>query len=202
MPYWHRPLRVVQVDGSEAHHLLNLLLTQQLADLALPAAREWLWLEAKGAIIAAGTALLTNPETALLIVDEELATPVMERLLRFRFSLKAEIAIRNDLAVYSMLADGPLPADQYPLVSQENGQYTITYPYGYCDVLAPADALAGLNLEDGWDDWRVSAGVPVWGEGNHCGHPHPRAWFAPYPRPYEEGLLPRPREYCQDLQPW
>lgn len=164
MPYWRRPLRVVQVDGPEAHHLLNLLLTQQLVDLALPAAREWLWLEAKGAIIAAGTALLPDPDTALLIVDEELAEPVQERLLRFRFSLKADIAIRDDLAVYSTLANDPLPEDQYPLVSVDGDETTITYPYGYCDVVAPADAVAALSLEDGWDDWRVSAGVPVWGK--------------------------------------
>lgn len=164
MPYWRRPLRVVQVDGPEAHHLLNLLLTQQLVDVTLPAAREWLWLEAKGAIIAAGTVLLSDPDTALLIVDEELAIPVQERLLRFRFSLKAEITIRDDLAVYSTLADGPLPEDQYPLVSVDGDHTTITYPYGYCDIMAPADAVADLSLEDGWDDWRVSAGVPVWGK--------------------------------------
>lgn len=164
MPSWHRPLRVVQVDGPEAHHLLNLLLTQQLVELDLPAAREWLWLEAKGAIIAAGTALLSDPETALLIVDEELATLVEERLLRFRFSLKAEIAIRDDLAVYSTLADRPLPADQFPLVHVDGDHTTITYPYGYCDVVAPAAVVAGLSLEDGWDEWRVSAGVPVWGK--------------------------------------
>lgn len=164
MPYWRRPLRVVQVDGPEAHHLLNLLLTQQLVDFTLPAAREWLWLEAKGAIIAAGTALLTDPETAFLIVDEELATPVQERLLRFRFSLKAEITIRDDLAVYSTPGKEPLPEDQYPLVSAEGTAYIITYPYGYCDILAPASEVAALDLEDGWDDWRVSAGIPVWGK--------------------------------------
>lgn len=164
MPCWRRPLRVVQVQGPEAHHLLNLLLTQQLADLSLPVAREWLWLEAKGAIIAAGTALLPTPDTALLIVDEDLATAVEERLLRFRFSLKAEISIRDDLAVYSTFAGEPHPEDQYPLVSGGEDEWTITYPYGYADVVAPAHAVAGLALEDGWDDWRVSAGVPVWGK--------------------------------------
>ena len=162
MPLWHRDLRVIHLDGPEAHHLLNLLLTQQLVELSLPAAREWLWLEAKGAIIASGTAFLPDPTSAFLIVPGDLADVVVERLIRFRFSLKADIQIRDDLGVYSQPATGDVPTDQFPVVEVVDGTTHITYPYGYTDVLAPAALLSSVDLESGWDAWRVSAGVPVW----------------------------------------
>lgn len=170
MPSWRRDLRIVQVHGPDAHHFLNVMLTQQLADLELPAAREWLWLEAKGPIIASGTVVLTDDATALLIVDNELAEVVAQRLLRFRFSLKAEITIQDDLGVYSEpLTDEP-DGDQYPnenpypqLTKRDEG-WAIDYPYGYRDIIAPLSTITTLPLVEGWDDWRVSAGVPVWGK--------------------------------------
>ncbi|WP_336249296.1 tRNA-modifying protein YgfZ [Stomatohabitans albus] len=163
MPTWARHLRVIQVQGPDAHHLLNLLLTQQLVAFDLPAAREWLWLEAKGAIIAAGTAVLPDPETAWLVVDQELETTVVERLIRFRFSLKADIDVRTDLAVYSDLHAGTAPPGPYPELTHEGHTWIVTYPYGYRDIIAPTQTVAPLPLVEGWDNWRVSAGVPRWG---------------------------------------
>lgn len=169
MSFWHRNGFVIEVTGTQAHHLLNVLLTQQLDGLTLPAAREWLWLEAKGAIVAAGTLILADDEQALLWVDERLGETVVQRLHRFKFSLKATITPRPDLVVISEPDNDHPGIDQYPVLTQDELGWRVAYPYGWADRLINADLLAQREASgemvvaaDDFESTRINAGVPAW----------------------------------------
>ena len=143
----------VEVAGPDAEDFLERMLSNEVANLELGAARQALLLTPKGRIIAPLRAVRTARETFLLITDSpDLAGPVVRSLLASRFASRCEIETRPWVGLIQLGAEPASPAVPVPDFGvdaweawREGGEHA---------------APAGDELEE----LRIDAGTPAWGK--------------------------------------
>ena len=170
-----RDIGVVRVTGADRRTYLHSLLSQDLEEAVPGTVREFLYLDAKGDPLAAGTAVV-HAEMVLLVVPSDVAEEFAAALDRFRFLMQVEVTdLTGEWAVASLRGPGTVeapgarsePGTAVPhgtgLVVRERG--------GGVDLIGPRDwvveRLAELELPTAaaadWDRWRIEHGRPAWG---------------------------------------
>ncbi len=120
-----RPRGFLGVRGPQAEDYLQRLLSNDVAALAPGAACDALLLTAKGRVIAPLRVVRRGADDFLLLTEPELAEPVRDHLLRFRFAARAEIALEEHgsylvLGTRAPEADGlVVPTDDYGVPAVE-----------------------------------------------------------------------------------
>ena len=168
---------VITVAGSDRLTYLHSLLSQHLESAQAGTVAEFLYLDAKGEHLAAGTAVV-HAEVVHLLVPRETAADVADRLDRFRFMMDVTVTDRTGEWVVASLRDhdgGQVDAPgarSQPMTAAPHGDgLVIRDRDGGVDLLGPAawvqERVAELDLpdlgEEGWHRWRIRAGRPAWG---------------------------------------
>ena len=182
---------VIGVTGRERLAYLHLQLSQHLADAPAGSAADFLYLDAKGVVLAAGRAVV-HAEAVYLIVPRVVAPGFADALERYKFLMEVEAEDLSDQwAIASIRGPGDVVAPgarSEPMTAAPHGQgLVIRDRSGGVDLLGPrswvADRVADLDLPEAsaadWEAWRIAAGIPAWGSE-----------IAPGRRPHELGLLP------------
>lgn len=188
---YHRPDGVVRVAGQDRLPYLHSLLSQDLESATAGTVREFLYLDAKGNHLAAGTAVV-HAEAVYLLVPPDVAEDLADRLDRFRFMMQVDVSnISEEWAVASLRGPGQVEAPgarSQPLTAAPHGPgLVIRDRDGGVDLLGPegwvrerSDELdLPIATADDWDRWRILAGRPGWDSEITAGR-----------RTQELGLLP------------
>ena len=150
------PFRVdrgyVEVFGPDAEDFLERMLSNEVTNLEVGAARPALLLTPQGRIIAPLRVVRTSPETFVLVTEAgDLAGPVATSLRAARFASKCEIETRAWLG-FVWLANSPdppaIPVSDFGLAAWEAWRETDE------DDVEPVEELEKLRIE---------AGTPAWG---------------------------------------
>ena len=111
---------VVRVSGRERLAYLHLQLSQHLADAPAGSAADFLYLDAKGAPLAAGRAVV-HAEAVFLVVPGEIATGFADSLERFKFLMEVQA---EDVSGGWVVASIRGPAEGASATSGEAGGQT------------------------------------------------------------------------------
>jgi tRNA-modifying protein YgfZ len=142
----------VEVAGPDAADFLERMLSNEVANLEVGAARQALLLTPKGRIIAVLRAVRTAPQTFLLITDSaDLAAPVARSLLASRFASRCEIEMRPWVGLLQL--DGQPEAPAVPV-----RDFGVDAWEAWRD--GPAEGADPHALEP----LRIEAGTPAWGK--------------------------------------
>lgn len=169
-----RPDGVVRVGGPDRLAYLNSLLSQDLESAVPGTVREFLYLDAKGGHLAAGTAIV-HAEVVYLVVPADVAAEFADRLDRFRFMMQVEVAdLSADWSVASLRGPGQVRAPgarSQPLTAAPHGPGLVTRERdGGVDLLGPAEWVSErveelampVATDLDWQRWRIMAGRPGW----------------------------------------
>lgn len=186
---------VVAVAGADRVAYLHSLLSQDVQGMKPGDVADFLYLDAKGEHLAAGT-IVVHAERVLLVVPTDIAADVADRLDKFRFMMQVEVTdLSGEWALASLRGPDPVDApgarSQPGTAAPHGGGLVIRDRDGGVDLLGPTDWVkerVGELLEDSdavianADDWerhRILSGRPVWGSE-----------ITPGRRTQELGLLP------------
>lgn len=188
---YHRPDGVVRVAGPDRLPYLHSLLSQDLESATAGTVKDFLYLDAKGNHLAAGTAVV-HAEAVYLVVPPDVAADLAERLDRFRFMMQVEVSdISAEWSVASQRGPGQVDAPgarSQPLTAAPHGPgLVIRDRDGGVDLMGPKDWVGERSDELGlptatpedWQRWRIMAGRPGWDSEITAGR-----------RTQELGLLP------------
>lgn len=152
-----KPYRVdrgyVEVAGPDAEDFLERMLSNEVANLEVGAAKPALLLTAKGRIIAPLRAVRAGPEAFVLVTETAgLAVPVAAALRAARFASKCEIETRPWVGLVQLGTKPASPAvpvqdfgvDAWEAWSEEEAE----------------ESASGDELEE----LRIEAGTPAWGK--------------------------------------
>jgi folate-binding protein YgfZ len=143
----------VEVFGPDAEDFLDRMLSNEVASLAVGAARPALLLTPKGRIIAPLRMVRTTPEAFVLVMEtSDLAAPVADALHAARFASKCEIEARAWVGLVQLGTSPSAPAFRIADFGVEAWE-------AWRDVAAD-DADAAEELER----LRIEAGTPAWGK--------------------------------------
>jgi tRNA-modifying protein YgfZ len=186
-----RPDGVVRVDGPDRVAYLHSLLSQDVEHAKPGTVAEFLYLDAKGDPLAAGT-MVVHAESIYLVVPREIAADVADRLDRFRFMMQVEVVdLTGEWSVASLRGPGQVQspgARSQPMTAAPHGPGLVLRERdGGVDLLGPSgwvdERVAELDLpaatDADWERWRIAAGRPGWGTEIAAGR-----------RSQELGLLP------------
>lgn len=142
----------VEVAGSDAADFLERMLSNEVANLEVGAARQALLLTPKGRIIAPLRVLRMSPEAFVLVTEaSSLATPVADALRAARFASKCEIETRPWVGFVWLGREPEPPAMP---VSDFGVEAWEAWREG-----DESGAVANEELEE----LRICAGTPAWG---------------------------------------
>lgn len=165
---------VIAVTGQDRAAYLHSLLSQDVEGLQPGDVADFLYLDAKGDPLAAGT-IVVHAERLLLLVPAEVSHDTADRLDRFRFMMQAEVTLEEDWAVASIRGPGQVEApgarSELGTAAPHGPGLVVRDRDGGVDLLGPSgwvhDRVEELGLPTAgtaeWDRWRVSAGRPAWG---------------------------------------
>lgn len=186
-----RPDGVIRVDGPDRVAYLHSLLSQDVEHARPGTVAEFLYLDAKGDALAAGT-MVVHAESVYLVVPADVVGDTAERLDRFRFMMQVEVVdLTGEWAVASLRGPGQVEspgARSQPMTAAPHGPGLVLRDRdGGVDLLGPsgwvAERVDELDLPaasgEDWERWRISAGRPGWGSEITAGR-----------RSQELGLLP------------
>jgi folate-binding protein YgfZ len=187
----HRADGVIRVGGPDRIAYLHSLLSQDVEHARPGTVAEFLYLDAKGDPLSAGT-LVVHAEHVLLVVPREVAADTADRLDRFRFMMQVEVEdLSGTWAIASLRGPGQVEAPgarSQPMTAAPHGPGLVLRDRdGGVDLLGPAtwvdERVAELGLPPAgpadWDRWRITSARPGWGSE-----------IAPGRRSQELGLLP------------
>ncbi len=186
-----RDVGVIRVTGHDRLRYLHSLLSQQLEEARPGTVADFLYLDAKGTVLAEGRAVVRAPD--VLLAPPSAVTPSLSDALgRFTFLLDASA---EDLSGHWRMVSvrGPdtegLPgARAQAMTAAPHGDgVVIRDRSGGVDYLGPsawvAERVAELGLPEAsvhdWERWRIGAAQPAWGREITAGR-----------RTQELGLLP------------
>ncbi|MGI9017597.1 MAG: YgfZ/GcvT domain-containing protein [Euzebya sp.] len=169
-----RPDGVVKVAGHDRLGYLHSLLSQDFESVTPGTVADFLYLDAKGNHLAAGTAVI-HAEAVFLIMPLSVAGQTAERLDRFRFMMQVDVSDQTGAwLVASIRGPGTVDAPgarTAPMTAAPHGPgMVIRDRDGGVDLLGPADwvteRVAELGLPaaqaDDWERWRIQSGRPAW----------------------------------------
>lgn len=150
---------VVTLTGPDRLTWLDSITSQAVAHLPVGVSTELLVLDPQGRVEhAAG--MVDDGETAWLLVDSGDAEPLATWLLRMRFRMQVEIAVRPEFAVIGFIAGGTAETVVVPVAAQTwtdpwtgvtpgGWQYALTSEHPGADrdwreAIVPVDALPAL----------------------------------------------------------
>jgi tRNA-modifying protein YgfZ len=193
---YRRDAGVVSVSGPDRLTYLHTMLSQHLADAAAGTAADFLYLDAKGNVLAEGRALVRSGDVLLVVANAAVAADLTAALEKFKFLTEVEaVDLSAGWAVACVrgpeVPDVPgarsepmrlAPHGPGVVVRDRSGGVDLVGPAGWVDERV-ADLRAGQGLPEAgpadWQAWRIAAGAPAWA-----------AEIVPGRRPQELGLLP------------
>lgn len=182
---------IARVSGPDRLAYLHSLLSQDLESAAPGAARDFLYLDAKGNALAAGRAIVRDDDV-LLVVPSEVTAALVDALQRYTFLLQAQTEdLTGSWTVCSVRGPGTVAVPDAPaepaqastdgdgvVVRDRSGGVDIVGPAGWVAERVDALDLPAASAEQ-WEAWRIAAGEPGWGTEIAAGR-----------RAQELGLLP------------
>ena len=191
-PAWvRRDLGVVRVTGADRLTYLHTLLSQHLEGAKPGTVADFLYLDAKGALLAEGRAVV-HAEAVLLLMPSPVAADVAARLEQFKFLLQVEARdVSDSWAVVSIRGreriESPGARRESMTAAPHGDGLVVRDRSGGVDLVGAAEWVteraAGLGLPEAsaaeWETWRIASGVPGWQTEIAAGR-----------RPQELGLLP------------
>ncbi|WP_341253859.1 hypothetical protein [Euzebya pacifica] len=186
---------VIRVAGPDRIAYLHSLLSQDVEGTKPGDVADFLYLDAKGEHLAAGT-MVVHAEHVLLLVPAEIAAAVAERLDRFRFMMQVEVSdLTGEWSLASLRGPGEVDAPgarSQPGTAAPHGDgLVIRDRDGGVDLLGPTpwvtdrvdelveDRDLPLASAEDWERHRIATGRPGWGSEIATGR-----------RTQELGLLP------------
>ena len=186
---------VIRVAGPDRIAYLHSLLSQDVEGTKPGDVADFLYLDAKGEHLAAGT-MVVHAEHVLLLVPAEIVAAVAERLDRFRFMMQVEVSdLTGEWSVASLRGPGEVDAPgarSQPGTAAPHGDgLVIRDRDGGVDLLGPTawvtdrveelveDRDLPLASAEDWERHRIATGRPGWGSEITTGR-----------RTQELGLLP------------
>jgi tRNA-modifying protein YgfZ len=186
-----RRVGVVRVTGPDRRTYLHTLLSQHLEDARPGDVADFLYLDAKGNLRAAGRAVV-HAEAVLLVVPAPVAADLAGALEQYKFMLDVAAAdVSEEWALASVRGPEPTAltgARRELMTAAPHGDGLVVRDRsGGVDLLGlrgwVEDRVAGLGLPLAsaaqWDAWRILAGEPEWSNEIASGR-----------RAQELGLLP------------
>ena len=186
---------VIRVAGPDRIAYLHSLLSQDVEGTKPGDVADFLYLDAKGEHLAAGT-MVVHAEHVLLLVPAEIAAAVAERLDRFRFMMQVGVSdLTGEWSLASLRGPGEVDAPgarSQPGTAAPHGDgLVIRDRDGGVDLLGPTswvtdrvdelveDRDLPLASAEDWERHRIATGRPGWGSEIATGR-----------RTQELGLLP------------
>lgn len=186
---------VIRVAGPDRIAYLHSLLSQDVEGTKPGDVADFLYLDAKGEHLAAGT-MVVHAEHVLLLVPAEIAAAVAERLDRFRFMMQVEVSdLTGEWSLASLRGPGEVDAPgarSQPGTAAPHGDgLVIRDRDGGVDLLGPTswvtdrveelveDRDLPLASAEDWERHRIATGRPGWASEIATGR-----------RTQELGLLP------------
>ena len=190
-----RPDGVIRVGGPDRIGYLHSLLSQDVEGTKPGDVADFLYLDAKGEHLAAGT-LVVHAEHVLLLVPADIAAEIADRLDRFRFMMQVEVTdLTGEWSLASLRGPGEVDApgarSQLGTAAPHGEGLVIRDRDGGVDLLGPTSWVddrveelvedRGLPLAsaEDWERHRIATGRPGWGSEITAGR-----------RTQELGLLP------------